>query len=107
MSRGRNDEICDACELYEYTNSIGMGDIAWSQSEDCFLFFPTLTEVFDIGGISARSLTSVEGVDMIPLTFFGAGEETTPLERLDIPFIPFERAWGGALQEPKAVGRLR
>ena len=88
------------------------GDITWSQPEGFFLFFPTLTGVFVVGGglpcicgvsIRTLSLSSLEGV---PLTLVGVGEETTPIERVGTPFTPFERGRGGALLEAAAVGRL-
>jgi hypothetical protein len=76
-----------------------MRDITRSQPEDFFLFFPTFTGVGDVEGELAcirgvstvgLPLRSVEGVDVMPLSFVGAGDETTPLERVGTPFIPFK-----------------
>lgn len=92
-----------------------MRDIARSQPEDFFLFFPTFTGVVDVEGelagifgVSTRGLPlrSVEGVDVTPLTFVGTGDETTPLERVGAPFIPFKCAWEAAFREPAAVSQL-
>ena len=101
-------------ELCNYT-TLGWGYMTLSQPEDFFLFLPTFTGVFDVGGgltcicgVSAKfsSSRSVDGADTMPLTFFGAGEGATPLGRVDAPFIPFERTREGPLQEPAAAGKL-
>jgi len=83
-----------------------MGVLTWSQLDDFFLFFPTFTGVVEVeeglaplSGVSTGGLPlrSVEGAPGVPLTFTGAGVETTALWRVDTPFTPFACLRGAAL----------